>query len=126
MELVQFEQMSQYGMPLKDSAYGEIFCFLPPGSIFFPHDFYQPLANLYFALTDQMQRSRLTNPRHQGNHGHLPHHDAEDSFVLVIGSEFHICNDDRGSILDIAPSILSLLDQPIPDFMPGRSLFARV
>lgn len=125
-ELVQFEQMSQYGVPLKDSAYGELFCFLPPGSIFFPHDFYQPLANLYFAMTDQMQRSRLTDPRHRGNHGHLPHHDAEESFVLVLGSEFRSCDYDRGSILDIAPTILSLLDQPIPEFMPGRSLFERV
>lgn len=125
-ELVQFQKMSQYGVPLKDSAYGELFCFLPPGSIFFPHDFYQPLANLYFGLTDQMQRSRLTDPRHRGNHGHLPHHDAEEAFVLVQGSEFRARDGDRASILDIAPSILSLLDQPIPEFMPGRSLFERV
>jgi hypothetical protein len=125
-ELVPFEQMSQYGIPLKDSTFGELFCFLPPGSIFFPHDFYQPLANLYFGLTDRMQRSRLTDPRHRGNHGHLPHHDAEGSFVLVHGSDIRIRDDNRASILDIAPSILSLLDFPIPDFMPGRSLFERV
>ena len=126
VELVQFDRMSQYGVPLKDSTYGELFCFLPPGSIFFPHDFYQPLANLYFGLTDQMQRSRLTDPRHRGNHGHLPHYDVEKSFALVPGSEFRNCDDDCGSILDIAPTILTLLDQLIPDFMPGRSLFERV
>lgn len=125
-ELVPFDQMSQYGIPLKDSAFGELFCFLPPSSIFFPHDFYQPLANLYFGLTDRMQRGRLTDPRHRGNHGHLPHHDVEESFVLVQGSDFRSRDDDPASILDIAPSILSLLDQPIPEFMSGRPLFARV
>lgn len=126
LELVPFEQMGQHGIPLKDSSYGELHCFLPPGSIFFPHDFYQPLANLYFGLTDKVQRSRLTDPRHRGNHGHLPHHDAEKSFVLVADSEFRSRDNESANILDIAPSILSLLDLPIPEYMPGRSLFERI
>ena len=125
-ELVTYREMERYGVPLSDPSYGELFCFLRPGAIFFPHDFYQPLANLYFGLTDRTQRSRLRDPRHRGNHGHLPHHEAERSFAMITGPEFRACDDDPASILDIAPTILSLLDLPIPTLMTGRNLFERI
>lgn len=123
-EIIRHDQMADYGVPLCDASYGELFCWLPPGAIFFPHDFYQPLANWFFGVIDPMQRSRLRSPQHRGNHGHLPHHAAEESFVLLASSDFRPRPaPPRPSILDIAPSMLSVMGLARPDFMPGRALF---
>ncbi len=122
--LVRFDEMAQYGVPLKDSSYGEIFYFLDPGYIFFPHDFYHPLANLVLGLVDPMQRSRLRDPRHRGNHGHLPDTEPEQAFVALLDAGF-VRADVDAHILDVAPSVLALLARTAPPTMRGRSLFVR-
>jgi hypothetical protein len=122
--LVRFDEMAQYGVPLKDSSYGEIFYFLDPGYIFFPHDFHHPLANLVLGLVDPLQRSRLRDPRHRGNHGHLPDTEPEQAFVALLDAGF-VRADVDAHILDVAPSVLELLARTAPPTMRGRSLFVR-
>lgn len=62
------QDMEKYHLSFPDSKYGEVFSMTEPGFIFFPHDFYQPLANLFLGIYDSRQRSRLWNPRHRGTH----------------------------------------------------------
>lgn len=103
--LLSYKDLQDYGISLTDKSYGEIFYYLAPGLIFFPHDFNHPLANIYFSLTDVMQRSRILYPRHKGNHGHLPGCEAERSFVLLLDNNYKT-NLETPDILDFAPSIL--------------------
>lgn len=119
--LIRYTEMAQYGIPLSDSRYGELFAYLDPGHIFFPHDFHHPLANLWLGLTDPMQRARLKDPRHRGNHGHLPHFEAERAFALLFDRRFEARS--AGSILDVAPSMLHVLGIEPPATMTGRPLF---
>ncbi|HSG64209.1 MAG TPA: hypothetical protein VLD39_04385, partial [Gammaproteobacteria bacterium] len=120
--LLSYEDMHRFGVPLEDDSYGEIFLFLDPGYIFFPHDFHHGLANLWLGLSDPMQRSRLRDPRHKGNHGHLSHFDAEEGHILLCSEDFEAV-DGRGDILDVAPSILNVLSYGVPSTMNGRTLF---
>ena len=48
--LLHFSEMHQYDVCFDDARYGEYYLMADAGHIFFPHDFYQPLANLYFGL----------------------------------------------------------------------------
>ena len=121
--VIGHEQMKDYGIPLENSDYGEVFCFLDPGHIFFPHDFNQPFANIFFSITDPMQRKRLINPRHRGNHGHLPHFEVEKSMLLLTSLAFRTRNIDEPNILDVAPTMLSILGLPISETMRGRPLY---
>lgn len=122
--LLTYRDMGQYGVPLDDSLYGEVFYFLDPGWIFFPHDFHHALANLWLGLVDPMQRSRLRDPRHKGNHGHLPHFETERSFIMLLSDEYQVAAP-RGNILDVAPSMLGVLGYEPPSTMTGRRLFSR-
>ncbi len=122
--LIHFSEMERYSIPLSDSSYGELFFFLHPGHIFFPHDFQNSLTNFYFSLSDSMQRGRFLNPRHRGNHGHLPHFDAEKSFALLLDDRF-TCAGHDGHVLDMAPTILSLLGRHAHPPMTGRPLFVQ-
>lgn len=118
------DEMAKVGLPLKDGSYGELFCYLDPGYIFFPHDFHHPLANLWLGLADPLQRSRLRDPRHKGNHGHLPHFDAERSFLTLLDDSYEAVAE-AGDILDVAPSILGALGRDRPSSMRGKPLFRR-
>lgn len=120
--VLSFEDMHRFGVPLRNASYGEVFAFLDPGYIFFPHDFHHGLANLWLGLTDPIQRSRLRDPRHKGNHGHLPHIDVENSFVALLDRNFEATTQ-RGNILDVGPSVLGVLDYEPPTTMKGQQLF---
>lgn len=120
--LLDYREMADFGVPLDDTSYGEVFYFLNPGYIFFPHDFYHPLGNAFLGLSDPTQRKRLKDPRHRGNHGHLPHFEAEASFMLLADSNYS--TDERpADILDVAPSILGIAGVEQPKYMCGRALF---
>lgn len=121
--IIRHDEMARYGLPMVDDSYGEVFAYLDPGHIFFPHDFHQPLANFWLGLIDPMQRARLRGPRHRGNHGHLPHFDAERSFALLCNDAFASRSD--GTVLDIAPTVLDQLGYEPPATMAGHSLFQK-
>jgi hypothetical protein len=57
---------------------------------FFPHDFYQPLANAWLALTDSKQLARLTDARQRHNHGYLPDHACEQGSTAVLDGTVRI------------------------------------
>lgn len=116
------KDLNQYNLSFVDSQYGEVFFFADPGYIFFPHDFYQPVANLYLALSDSRQRSRLRSPRHRGTHGYLPHHESERAFMIVFDEQCKARREEI-DIIDVAPSILSLLGFSRPDSMRGSAVF---
>ena len=123
-KLIRYDEMSTYNVPLTDDRYGELFFYLDPGYIFFPHDFHNPLARLFLGLTDPMQRSRLRDPCHKGNHGHLHHFDAERSFMLLADKGLELVSA-QADILDVAPSMLHLIGIDPPSTMTGRSVFRR-
>jgi predicted AlkP superfamily pyrophosphatase or phosphodiesterase len=120
--LLTYKEMAHYNVALEDTSYGEVFFFLDPGFIFFPHDFYHPLANAFLGVFDRMQRKRLVSPKHRGNHGHLPDFDAERSFVVIADKEFKP-DGANANILDLAPTILNVLGHDAPGYMNGRCLF---
>jgi hypothetical protein len=119
--LLSYREMAEFGIALEDGRYGEWFLYLDPGWIFFPHDFHQPIANLWLGVVDPMQRSRLADPRHRGNHGHLPHFDTENAFLALLDPRFELVTD-RGDILDVAPTILAAVGYAAPASMRGKPL----
>jgi hypothetical protein len=119
--LLTWQEMQEQGIALSDGSYGELFYYLDPGRIFFPHDFHHPLANLWLGLTDRLQRNRLRDPRHRGNHGHLPHHEAERSFAAMLGEGR--AKRPEGRVVDVAPSMLSLLGKAAAIGVEGAPLF---
>jgi hypothetical protein len=124
--VLSYKDMHQYNVRFEDDAYGEIYFITDPGYIIFPSDFHQPLANLFLGLVDWQQRGRIWNPRLRGVHGHLPHHESEKGFMMVLNDQFEIpSKDSEGNVIDVAPSVLGLLNVPKPDYMKGRSLFHR-
>lgn len=116
------KDLGRYNLVFDGSEYGEIFSFLDPGYIFFPNDFYQPLANLYFGITDDRQRSRLAYPGHRGTHGYLPDAECENAFILIFDRDCKTIKD-KIEIIDVAPSILKILGYDVPNFMKGINAF---
>ena len=112
--------MHQYDVCFDDARYGEYYLMADAGSVFFPHDFYQPLANIYLGLFGHSQRSRTLNPVHRGNHGYLPHYPSEKG-VLVLADDEIKPNREHMSLIDFAPTMLTCLGAEIPAHMTGQS-----
>jgi predicted AlkP superfamily pyrophosphatase or phosphodiesterase len=106
----------------EDDAYGEVFLAADPGWIFFPHDFYHPLANLFLGLTDPDQRPRLGHPRLRGAHGYLPEHASERGFAILADQGLGVLRPEA-DLIDVAPTILSLLGVTPPAYMRGNIVF---
>ena len=119
-----YRQMKQYHINLDDDTFGEVFIFSDHGHIFFPHDFYHPFASIFLSLKSPEQRSRLFNPRHRGNHGHLPDHPAEEGYFILADGSYQAVSDEM-ELIDFAPSILFLLERPQPEYMSGKKVFIK-
>lgn len=122
--LLSWRDLAAFGIRFEDDAFGELYAVADPGWIFFPHDFYQPLANLFLGLSDGHQRPRLFRPRHRGNHGYLPEHPSERGFVLLADEGWHATRDEM-SLIDFAPTVLALLGEARPPRLRGSVAFAR-
>lgn len=118
---LHFREMHEYDICFEDDSFGEYYLMAEPGYIFFPHDFYQPIANSYLGLSGHSQRSRLFNPVHRGNHGYLPQHPSEKGF-LVFADEGVEPNREQMCLIDFAPTVLRYLGTEIPRHMTGESL----
>jgi hypothetical protein len=116
------EELARYGLAL-GPAYGEAVAVVAPGRIFFPHDFHQPLANLWLGLTDAKQLPRVLDPRQRSNHGYLPHNECERGAMLVLDHTWRALQP-RMALVDVAPSILRMLDVAPPGTMTGAAIFA--
>jgi hypothetical protein len=119
--LLHFSEMHQHQICFDDARFGEYYVMADAGSIFFPHDFYQPLANIYLGLFGPSQRSRIFNPIHRGNHGYLPHYPSEKGFLVVVDDGIKP-NRETMSLIDFAPTMLSYLGAAIPSHMTGCSV----
>lgn len=119
--LLHFSEMHKYDICFDDARFGEYYLMADAGCIFFPHDFYQPLANLYLGLFGESQRSRMFNPVHRGNHGYLPHYPSEKGFLVLADDEIKL-NHGHMSLTDFAPTMLTCLGAPVPAHMAGRSV----
>ncbi len=117
-----YKQMHEVGICFDDPTFGELYCFANHGHTFFPHDFYNPIANLYLGITDKLLRPRLFNARHRGNHGHLPDHPAEEGFLVLGEKGFDVAGDTM-HLTDFAPTVMSLLNKKPADHMTGTPIF---
>lgn len=121
-QLFQREELAQYHVPCADDTYGQFHLIAKPGWIFFPHDFYHPMANFFMGLTEETQRIRLVESRHKGNHGYLPENPSEKGFAVLADERFRPI-DTEVDLVDVAPTLLALLGEPRPSHMKGRIAF---
>jgi hypothetical protein len=116
---LHYRDMHEYEIRFDDDRFGEYYVMADAGYIFFPHDFYHPIANLYLGLFGNSQRSRIENPVHRGNHGYLPDNPSEKGF-LVLADPTVKSDCDSMALIDFAPTMLSYLGADVPLHMTGR------
>ena len=121
--LLHFSEMHQYHVCFDDAQFGEYYVMADAGSIFFPHDFYQPIANFYLGLFGPSQRTRTFNPVHRGSHGYLPGNPSEKGFMVVADDGFEPTQETM-SVIDFAPTMLAYLGAEIPSYMTGQNVLA--
>ena len=56
INIYSFRDLKVFDIMFDNERFGEIYAITDPGYIFFPHDFYQPFANIYMALRYKEQR----------------------------------------------------------------------
>jgi predicted AlkP superfamily pyrophosphatase or phosphodiesterase len=117
-----WKDLREFNISFNDPQYGEAFIFTCPGFAFFPHEFYQPVANLYLGIIDARQRSRLHNARHRGDHTLLPYFETAKGFMLVLNKDYESCKKEI-DLIDVAPTILELLGVEKPNTMSGSPVF---
>ena len=117
-----YQEMHAYDICFEDTRHGELYCFADHGYTFFPHDFYNPIANAYLGITDPLLRPRLFNPHHRGNHGHLPDHPAEAGYMVLCHQDYK-ATVETGHVRDFAPTAMNLLGQKPAEHMTGQTVF---
>lgn len=120
----RYTELTPFHLDFEDTEWGETYLLAEPGYIFFPHDFYHPIANAYLGLSDSYQRPRIWSPRHRGNHGYLPAHPSERGFMTLADDAYELMREE-GELVDVAPTILELVGEQVPAHMHGWRLFAR-
>jgi len=116
------KDIEKYNLKFHDDRFGEFFFIADPGYIIFPHDFYNPLVNLFLGLKNWEQRSRIFNPVQRGYHHYLPSNDSEKGFMILSDDRFRSSGQEI-EIIDFAPTILSLLGYKQPPWMKGHAVF---
>jgi hypothetical protein len=114
--------LRRYKIEFADDAYGEAYFHAKPGCSFCPSDFHQPIANLVSAFLEPQSRPRLRSPHHRGDHGYLPEHPSERGFVILADNGY-AAPEGEATLIDVAPTVLSLLGRTPPASMKGRCLF---
>jgi len=118
--VVKREEMRRYDLLFDDDSYGDAYFYAQLGSTFFPNDFHQPLASLVRTVSDRQQRRRFRVPWHQADHGYLPDNDCEIGF-MVLAEDGYEAIDEPVTLIDLAPTLLDLLELPRPGSMKGRA-----
>jgi hypothetical protein len=106
-----------------DESYGHRFALIEPGQIFFPHDFYQPAANLWLGLIDAKQRPRFKSAKQRHNHGYQAHHPCEEGWMMLCDDASRRGGEGEAELIDLAPTVLSLMGESVPEHMRGRVVF---
>lgn len=120
--LLSWKDLEKFNIKFEDDSFGEYYFILNPGTIFFPNDFYHPIANYYLGLTNWQSRSRLLNPAHKGNHGYLPNNDSEKGTFILLDDNYKPQSENINTI-DFAPTILNLLGYEQPASLKGVPAF---
>lgn len=120
--MLSLKDLRGRGMQFEDDGYGDVFLAADPGWIFFPNDHHHPLNNVFLGLGDPDQRPRLVSAGHRGAHGYLPEHPSERGFAIVSDPRFQALRP-AAELIDIAPTLLSLLGETPPAYMRGRAAF---
>jgi len=120
--LLHFEELHKYNIKFNDDIYGEYYFILNPGTIFYPNDYYHPLGNIYLALTDNQQRSRIQSSIYRGYHGHLPYNECEKGFLMLLDNDYKT-NGEEIEIIDITPTVLHLMGYNQPESLKGVNAF---
>lgn len=117
------DEMTAYHVDFPpDSGFGDGYLITDAGTAFFPHDFYHPLVNAYMGRKTTEQAPRKTSPVHRGNHGGLPdQHPCDTGYLMPLNGTFDPLPAE-GELIDVAPTILSLLGEAIPPEQDGRAL----
>jgi len=119
---LRLDDLQQYHLDFPDDRHGEAFLVTEPGWMLFPHDFHQPLANLYLGIRDQKQRGRLRSPLHRGEHTLLPEYESARGFLILPNAAYE-AETDEISLVDVAPSLLALGGFEVPSTMVGHAAF---
>jgi len=122
-DLLSYKDMKKYNLEFNDDSFGELFFVANAGTIIFPHDFYNPIGNKFLGLSDWKQRPRLKSPIQRAVHGYLPDNVGETGIMLVC-DEHYQADVSEASIIDVAPSLLNLVNTKIPDQMKGAGIFS--
>jgi hypothetical protein len=117
-----WQDLREFNISFNEPQYGEAFIMSCPGFVFFPHDFHQPIANLFLGIADPKQRPRLFNSRHRGDHTLLPHFESARGFMILFDSDYEASTQEI-DLIDISPTILELLGIEKPDTMIGSPVF---
>ena len=120
--LVTREEMRRYDLVFDDDSYGSAYFYAQLGATFFPNDFHQPLASLVRTIADRQQRRRFRVPWHQADHGYLPDNDCEIGFMVLADDDYEAI-DASVALIDLAPTLLDLLELPKPGSMKGQTRF---
>jgi len=120
--ILSYKDLHKFNVKFECPSYGEYYFVADPGFILFPNDFYHPIGNFVVGLQDSQQRGRLSSPVYRGYHAYLPFNDSEKGFMLLLDKRFS-SEKEEIEIIDVAPTILSLLDLNIPKYMKGSCKF---
>jgi hypothetical protein len=120
---LSYQEMHELDVRFENSDFGELYFIPEPGFLLFPHDFHHPLVNFVFGLKDAQQRARLSNPRHIAYHGYLPHHPSETGFMTILGGHLRPAVEWL-HLVDVMPSVLSMIGVEPPAWMDGRPSLA--
>lgn len=120
------EQMAEYHVTFdRAEGFGDGYLISDAGTALFPHDFYHPLVNAYMARKTSEQAPRKTSPVHRGNHGGLPGaHPCDVGYLLPLGEGVRPTAE-RGELIDVAPTVLSLMGRDVPAAMRGARVLRR-
>jgi len=121
--LLERAEMAEFGMHFDDDRYGECFLYTDHGTLFYPHDFYQPLANMFMAWKErEVMGRRMWDGRQKGYHGHLPVDPAEEGFLLLTDTGARPARE-RVELTDFAPTVLALAGLDAAPHMRGQPAF---
>ncbi len=95
-----------------------------PGTVLFPDDFYHPLVNLFFGMKNWRERRRIRYRRHISSHGYLPQNDCEKGFMATLDDRYSVAAAEI-RLIDVAPSLLTMLGVEQPAAMTGANQFHR-
>ena len=124
-DVLTYQELNEQLEMTLTPEWGELYVVRKAGHLWHPHDYYHPLGNIFVGLTQKAMRKRMFDPFHRGYHGYMPSPDApsENAWALVADDRF-APTADKARLMDFAPSMLSLIGEPTPDFMQGKPTFA--